>query len=40
MAVRKIIGHDVPLSYPNFSVRVIIHTYASKMKLGGLISGK
>ena len=40
MAVIKIIGRDIPPSYPTFSEIIIIHTYASKMKIGRLISGK
>ena len=40
MAVRTILGRDVPPSYPNFSVRIIIPTYASNMQLGIVISGK
>ena len=40
MIVRKIIGRDVPLSYPNFSGRNMIQTYARKMQLVKVISGK
>ena len=40
MTVSKIIVHDVPLFYPNFSGRIIIHTDARKLKLGRVISGK
>ena len=40
MDVRKIIGREVQISYPNFSGRIIIHAYASKMHIRRLISGK
>ena len=40
MAVSKIIGRDVPLYYPKLTGRIIIHTYASKMQPGIVISGK
>ena len=40
MTVGKIIERAVPLFYPNFSGRIIIHTYARKMQLGRVISGK
>ena len=40
MKVRKIIGRDVPPSYPNFNGRIIIHTYASKMQLRRVINVK
>ena len=40
MKVGKIIGRDVPLINPNFSGRIIIHTYARKMNFVRVISGK
>ena len=40
MAINKIIGHDVLLSYPNFSERMKIHTYTSKLHLGIVVRGK
>ena len=36
--MKKIVGLDVLLSYPNFRKRFIIHTSASKTQLGGVIS--
>ena len=30
MTVKKIIGHDVPPSYPNLIGRIIIHTHTRK----------
>ena len=38
ISMQKILGCDVLLSYPNFSEIYIIHTEASKTKLGGFIS--
>ena len=38
IAMKKIGGRDVPLYYPNFSERFIIHTEARKKKLGGVVS--
>ena len=35
----NIIGHDVPLSYPNISEILIIHIDNIKMHLGILING-
>ena len=40
MTVKKIIGLDVTHSYPNSSGTIIFHTYASKIQLGRVISGK
>ena len=37
-AVRKIIGNNVLIYYPNFIEILIIHTDARKMQLGGVIS--
>ena len=37
-AVRKIIGRDVPLSYPKASEIFIIHTDARKNQLGRVIN--
>ena len=36
--MKKIVVHDFLLYYPNFSKNLIIHTDASKMQLGGVIS--
>ena len=38
IAMKKIVGSGVLLSYPNFSEKFIIHTDASKTKLGGVFS--
>ena len=35
--MKKIVGRDVLLSYPNFSEAFIIHIYASKTQLRGVI---
>ena len=40
MTVRKIIGREVPLFYPNFSGRITIYTHAGKMQLWRVIGGK
>ena len=37
---KKIVGHDVLISYPKFIEKFIIHTDASKLKLGGVIIQK
>ena len=34
MAIKKIIGLDVPLSYPEFSKIIIMHTDARKFMIG------
>ena len=36
--MKKIVGHDMLLSYPNFSEEIIIHTDASRTHTGGVIS--
>ena len=36
--MKKIVGRDVLLYYPNFSEKLIIHIDASKMNLGGVMS--
>ena len=36
IAMKKIVGRDVLLYYPNFSERSIIHTDARKTQLGGV----
>ena len=36
--MKGIVGQDVILSYPSFSKTFIMHTDASKMQLGGVIS--
>ena len=36
--MKKIVGRDVLLYYPNFSEGFIIHKDASKTQLGGVIS--
>ena len=36
--MKKILGRDVLISYPNFSNNFIIHTDAIKTQLGGVIS--
>ena len=38
IAMKKIVGRDVLLSYTNFSERFIIHTGASKTQLWGVLS--
>ena len=38
VAMKKIVGRDVLLCYPNISVKFIIHTDSSKTQLGGVIS--
>ena len=38
IAMKKIVVHDVLLSYPNFSENITIHTDARKIQLGGVIS--
>ena len=38
IALKKIVGRDVLLYYPDFSKRFIMHTDASKTQLGGVIS--
>ena len=38
LAMKKIVGRDVLLSYPNFTKTFIIHTDASKTHLGGVMS--
>ena len=38
IAMKNILGRDVLLSYPNFIEKFIIHTDASSMQLGGIIS--
>ena len=35
--MKKIVGRDVPLKYPNFSEAFIIHTDARKTQLGRVI---
>ena len=35
IAMKKIVGHDVLLSYPKSREEFVIHTYASKMQIGG-----
>ena len=40
MTVRKTIGREVPLFYPNFSGIIIIYAHAGKMQLGRVIGGK
>ena len=37
MDIKKIVRRYLLLSYPNFNDELIIHTYGSKMQLGGLI---
>ena len=37
-AMKKQVGRDVLLSYPDFTKKFIIHAYASKTQLGGIIS--
>ena len=37
-AIKKIVGRDVLLSYPDFTKEFVIHTDASKAQLGGVIS--
>ena len=36
--MKKIVGHDILLSYPNVSEEIIIHTDASRTHTGGVIS--
>ena len=38
ISMNKMVGHDVPLSCPNFSEIFIIHTDARITQLGGVIS--
>ena len=38
MAMKKIVGRDVLLAYPDFTKEFVIHTDASKAQLGGVIS--
>ena len=38
IATKKIVGADALISYPNFIKKFIIHTYARKTQLGGVIS--
>ena len=38
LAMTKIVGRDVLISYPNFSEKLIIHTDAGKAQLRGIIS--
>ena len=38
IAMKKIVGRDILLYYPNFSERFIIHTDAIKTQLGEVIS--
>ena len=38
LAMKKIVGRDLLLYYPNFSKSLIIHTDTRKMQLGGVIS--
>ena len=40
MGMRKIIGRDVPISYPNFNEIFIIHADARKINIVVLINGK
>ena len=40
MKIKKIIGRDILLSYPNFNGRIIIPIYAIKMQIVRVISGK
>ena len=37
VAMKNTVGRDILLSYPNFSKTFIIHIYASKTQLGGII---
>ena len=36
--MKKIVGQEILISYPNFSETFIIHTDASNTQLGGIIS--
>ena len=38
ISIKKVVGHEILLSYPTFSKKFIIHTNASKTQLGGVIS--
>ena len=38
IAMKKIVGRDVLIFYPNFSEEFIMHTDARKTHLGGIIS--
>ena len=38
IAMKKIVGGDVLLFYPNFSEKFIIHTGSSNTQLGGIMS--
>ena len=37
MEMKKIVGRDVILSYPNFSEKFKMHTVASNTQLGGIV---
>ena len=39
-AIKRVIGHEVLLSYPDFNAPFEIHTDASKLQLGAVISQK
>ena len=38
ISMKKILGHDVLLYYPNFSENFVMHTDASNTQLGGIMS--
>ena len=39
-AIKRVIGHEVLLAYPNFNAPFEIHTNASKLQIGAVISQK